>query len=157
MVLRGTAVTLDDVASPTFVGIRQRDFCGTLRVRVTLLGDECGEAGVTAYMCEDEHYEIALRRTESGFEVIERLNIGGIKHVQAVRKAPAGDAVLRLGMNNYAYTFALETPDGVTELGAGAAKYLTSEVSGGFTGVVLGLYAVGVQAQFTQFAYDLAE
>lgn len=156
-VLRGTAVTLDDVASPTFVGIRQRDFCGTLRVRVTLLGDECGEAGVTAYMCEDEHYEIALRRTESGFEVIERLNIGGIKHVQAVRKAPAGDAVLRLGMNNYAYTFALETPDGVTELGAGAAKYLTSEVSGGFTGVVLGLYAVGAQAQFTQFAYDLAE
>ncbi|MDE6728197.1 MAG: hypothetical protein K2J80_09710, partial [Oscillospiraceae bacterium] len=35
----------------------------------------------------------------------------------------------------------------------GQAKYLSSEVSGGFTGVVLGMYAVNGTAEFTDFEY----
>ena len=35
-------------------------------------------------MCEAEHYEVALRKTDSGFEAVLKLNIGDIKHIQAV-------------------------------------------------------------------------
>ena len=149
-VLHGTDKTLDDAASPTFIALRQREFNGALSVNVKLSG---GEAGVTAYMCENEHYEIAVRKTESGFEVIEKLNIGDIKHIQNTIPVESGKVTLKLYMNNYSYSFAAVTDKGGISLGYAQAKYLTSEVSGGFTGVVLGLYAVGGSAEFTGFEY----
>ena len=150
-VLHGTEVTLDDTDSPTFIGIRQRDFCFDLSVNVTA---DKGEAGVTVYMCEDEHYEVALRKTDSGFEAVLKLNIGGIKHIQTAVPVDSGSAKLKIVGDNLFYNFYV----GDIHLGCGQAKYLTSEVSGGFTGVVMGLYAVGGNtAEFTDFSVDYAE
>ncbi len=147
-VLHGTEITLDKTDSPTFVGIRQRDFCFDLSVDVSA---DMGEAGVTVYMCEDEHYEVAVRKTDSGFEGILRLNIGGIKHIQAAVPIPEGKATLKISADNLFYRFSV----GDTFLGMGQSKYLTSEVSGGFTGVVIGLYAVGGNtAEFERFSID---
>ena len=149
-VLHGTDITLDDVDSPTFIGIRQRDFVMTLRCKVEL---EKGEAGLTMYMTENEHYDVALRSTDSGCEVVLKLNIGGIKHVQATAPISAGAAELVVRANNYFYTFAYINENGEeVTLGGGAAKYLSSEVAEGFTGVINGLYAIGGTAKFTDFS-----
>ena len=147
-VLHGTDKTLDDVASPTFIALRQREFNGELTVKVKLTD---GEAGITAFMCESEHYDIAVRKTESGYEAVEKLNIGDIKHIQNSIPLESGEVTLKLYMSNYSYRFVVVTENGETALGSAQAKYLTSEVSGGFTGVVLGLYAVGGSAEFTDF------
>lgn len=149
-VLHGTDITLDMADSPTFVAIRQREFKGCIKARVKLTE---GEAGITAYMCENEHYEIALRKTDAGYEVVEKLNIGDIKHIQNTVKLASDEAVLKIMMDNYSYSFIVQTPQGEIHLGSAQAKYLTSEVSGGFTGVVLGIYAVGGTAVFTEFEY----
>lgn len=147
-ILRGTDISLDDTDSPTFVGIRQRDFCFDLSVDVSA---DSGEAGVTVYMCEDEHYEVALRKTDSGYEAVLRLNIGGIKHIQTAVPVPEGKAALKISADNLFYRFLVND----TFLGMGQSKYLTSEVSGGFTGVVIGLYAVGNNtAEFENFSLD---
>lgn len=151
-VLHGTDITLDMVDSPTFIAIRQRDFVGEFSVKVKLSG---GEAGITAYMCEAEHYDAALRKTESGYEAVEKLNLGDIKHVQNTAALESGEAVLKLRVDNYGYNFSVVTDKGETFLGGAQSKYLTSEVSGGFTGVVLGLYAVGGTAEFTDFEYRI--
>ncbi len=148
-VLVGTSVTLDYTGSPTFIALRQRGFKGTLRVRVKISG---GEAGITAYMCENEHYDAALRQTENGVEAVGKLNIGGIKHIASCIPAQ-NETVLKISMNNYGYTLCAETENGDAMLGKGESKYLSSEVSGGFTGVMLGLYAVGGTAEFTGFEY----
>ena len=149
-VLVGTEKTLDDVDNPTFVALRQREFAGEMTAKVKL---ESGEAGLSAYMCEQEHYEIAIRKTECGFEAISRLNIGGIKHVQRVLPLTSGEVTLIIRMNNWGYSLIAVTAEGEQDLGCGQAKYLTSEVSGGFTGTVLGMYAVGGRAEFTEFRY----
>lgn len=154
-VLHGTDVTLDDADSPTFIGTRQRDFCFTLSAKVSIYS---GEGGVTLYMCENEHYDIAVRKSGDGFEAILRLNIGGIKHIQSTVPLPSdvpsasGKAKLIIRANNMFYNF-YAVPEGGEEqyLGNGGAKYLSSEVSGGFTGVVMGLYAVRGTAEFTGF------
>lgn len=151
-ILRGTEKTLDDTDNPTFLGIRQREFVGTIRARVTLDG---GEAGITAYMCEQEHYEIALRKTANGVEAISKLNIGGIKHIENTFPINGSTAELIIRMDNNGYSLIVMTENGETQLGYGQAKYLSSEVSGGFTGVVLGLYAVGGTAEFADFEYTL--
>ena len=152
-VLRGTEKTLDDVDNPTFLGIRQREFTGTFRVNVTL---ESGEAGITAYMCEQEHYDIAVRETGSGYEVAAKLNIGGIKHTAGTCPIIGNGAELIIKTDSKGYSLIVSENGGEKVLGYGQAKYLSSEVSGGFTGTVLGLYAVNGTAEFTEFEYTIS-
>ncbi len=148
-VLTGTSVTLDDIGSPTFIALRQRAFNGEIRVRVKISG---GEAGITAYMCENEHYDIALRQTGNNVQAVAKLNIGKIKHIAS--SVPArNEAVLKIKMSNYSYSLCAQTENCDVTLAAGESKYLSSEVSGGFTGVMLGLYAIGGTAEFTDFEY----
>lgn len=150
-ILQGTDKTLDDVDTPTFLGIRQREFVGTVRATVKL---ESGEAGITAYMCEQEHYDIAIRKTDNGYEAVAKLNIGGIKHTANVIPLNGNSAELIIRMDNNGYSLIVSDNGNEKILAYGQAKYLSSEVSGGFTGTVLGLYAVGGNAEFTEFEYS---
>jgi len=151
--LTGTAVTLDQPLSPTFLAIRQRGFHAEIRCNLSI---DCGEAGITCYMDQSHHYEIALIKDETGFSVIERLNIGDIKSVQNRIPVSAGNAVLKIYANNYCYTFSAETEHGEQTLGSAQTRYLSSEVACGFTGVVIGLYAQNPQgenhAEFENFS-----
>lgn len=154
LTLHGTNVTLEDVDSPTFLGIRQKDFCMNLSVRVTL---DQGEAGLTMYMDELEHYDIAIRTGADGYEAVLKINIGTAKHTLAVFPLTENSTRLLVVADHLAYHFYLisENASGSetkTELGSGYTKYLSSEVAGGFTGVVMGLYAIGENtAVFTDF------
>lgn len=151
-VLYGTDITLDNTDSPTFVALRQREFFGTLTCNVRI---DSGEGGITAYMCENEHFEAALRKNSGKTEAILRLNIGGIKHIQSTVELNADEATFKIVMDNYFYKFYVLTDEGERFLGMGQGKYLSSEVSGGFTGTLLGLYAVGNnKAEFTEFKLE---
>lgn len=151
-VLHGTDVDIYQADSPTFIGIRQRDFNMELSVDVSV---DCSEGGITVYMCENEHYDIAVRKGENGFEAVLKLNIGNIRHEQAVVKLPEGKATLIIRSDNQIYNFYVKTETEKNHLGYGMAKYLSSEVSGGFTGVVLGLYAQGGnRAEFKNFSAE---
>lgn len=157
LVLHGTEVTLDEADSPTWLGLRQREFCFTLQTEVTL---DAGEAGVSVYSCENEHYEIALRKQGDQSEVFLKLNIGGIKHIQTVYPILGDTAWLKIKADHFNYYFYVCEGEKETCLGIGQAKYVSTEVSGGFTGVMLGLYALGKNtATFTNFevAYEISE
>lgn len=148
-VLCGTDVTLEQVGSPTWIGLRQRDFGGSVTVKLTSDG---GEAGLCVYMTEQEHYAIGIRRTEEGWQAFVRLRIGDISHVQATCPLPAGEATLRIRMDALRYHFELVQDAQVLPLADAQTKYLSSEVASGFTGVLFGLYAIGDnRAQFRDF------
>ena len=143
--LKGTDVTLDSVDSPTFICLHQRDF--NFRMKVRVLTDE-GEAGVSLYHCEREHYDIAVRKTETGFEAVLRLNIGGVKHEQTKAYLGGGAVNITIAGDNMKYVFMVNG----FMIGSADTKYLSSEVCGGFTGTVIGLYAFGNNnADFTDF------
>lgn len=153
-VLHGTDVTLDMADSPTFVGIRQRDFQCDISCTVSLFGT--GEAGISLYMDENHHYDVAVARKEDGFaETISRLNIGDAKCVQNTVILTESSVKLMIRADNYCYSFFACGENG-TEiyLGSAQTRYLSSEVAGGFTGVIIGLYAVksGCRAEFTDFS-----
>ena len=173
LTLRGTDITLDDADSPTFLGIRQKEFNMTVSVDVNLLTStdndsrissdnsinsgtvlNC-EAGLTLYMDELQHYDIYVTKSPDGYQAILKLNIGGIRHMQASIPLPDGQARLSVEADNLEYHFYLlfgENFESKTKLGTGYTKYLSSEVSGGFTGTMIGLYAVGAcEAEFTEF------
>lgn len=152
--LKGTEVTLDVPASPTFIGLRQKDFDATISVDVRLTN---GEAGITIYMDEQHHYDLAIRKEQSGYKVIERLNIGDIKSVEnEVELGSDHHATLVIQASHERYSFLIHADGKDILLGTAQTKYLSSEVAGGFTGVLIGLYASGEGsvAEFSKFKCD---
>ncbi|MDN4068812.1 glycoside hydrolase family 43 protein [Paenibacillus vini] len=153
--LKGTEVNLDVPLSPTFIGIRQKDFNAVISCDISLKG---GEAGITVYMDENHHYDLALRNGPQGYEVIERLNVGDIKSVErAIDLGQCNHATLVIKSTPTHYHFYVRTDDRTeTLLGAAQSRYLSSEVAGGFTGVLIGLYATGKErdchAEFKRFS-----
>ncbi len=138
--LHGSKYTLNDIGSPTFFGMRQRDFDFELRVQISI---DKEEAGVTVYMCENEHYDLAVCKTDTGCEAVLKLNIGGIKHVENTIPICETDTTLIIRADHFQYNFFVQTAGKEQYLGSGQTKYLSSEVSGGFTGTMLAIYAVG--------------
>ena len=172
--LTGTDITLDDIDSPTFIGMCQQDFNMEVTAKVTLSdtatstpfydesgvgGRECtkSEAGITVYMCEDEHYEVVLRKTAKAYEAVLKLNIGDIKHEQNKIDLPTNSATLIIKSDRLNYEFYVEAKGSqgekkLTFLGKARTKYLSSEVSSGFTGTMVGLFATGdIKASFENF------
>lgn len=150
--LRGTDITLDVPLSPTFIGIRQKDFNGVISCKVCLTD---GEAGITLYMDENHHYDLAIRKENKNFEVIERLNIGDIKSIEhCIELKDKNTACLVIYASHDKYTFALQLEEEEILLGSAQTRYLSSEVAGGFTGVVIGLYATKGEGESNAEFYD---
>lgn len=152
-VLHGSDITLDMTDSPTFIGMRQRDFCMELRVTVRMCGsDSHAVGGVTAYITENEHYDLALEQSANGCKAVLMLNIGGIKHRACEVPVTGDSAELVVRSDCFDYRFFVLQDGKELPLGSGSTKYLSSEVAEGFTGVITALYAVGGSAEFTGFS-----
>ncbi|WP_040948247.1 glycoside hydrolase family 43 protein [Gorillibacterium massiliense] len=156
LTLKGTGVTLDQADSPTFFAIRQKDFNAVISCDVSI---NHGEAGITVYMDENHHYDLAIRKIGTGYEVIKRLNIGDIKSVEKVVELTGGNrASLVIRATSTNYSFFLRAEEQEIDLGSAQSRYLSSEVAGGFTGVVIGLYAQSEgssnEAEFSNFCCE---
>lgn len=151
--LRGSDITLDMPESPTFIGIRQRDFCGSLECTVSTLGSE---SGVSVFMDERHHYDLAVTASGSGYEAILRINIGSAKYVRGRVSLSDNSAVLKVDFNNFVYNFTVIDGDTEHDLGIMETRYVSTEVAGGFTGVLFGLYSVGKDGtgEFTDFSVN---
>lgn len=137
----GTPITLDDVDAPAFIGIRQSEFTTHLKVDVET---EAEEAGVTFYLSEAHHYDLAVRKEGEQKSVILRFCIGDAKAVVNKLELPFGQEKITLKVDSEPTKYYFRTTMGGKEilLGEAQAKYLSSEVAGGFTGVVMGLYVM---------------
>jgi xylan 1,4-beta-xylosidase len=158
--LNGSAVTLDDVDSPAWIGRRQRHF----DCRATaLLGfdpqNDGEEAGLTAFMNELHHYEIAVTRLADQRCVIARRRIGSLPAIVAREEIGAGPVTLEIEAQPEMVTFsyAMEGCE-PHALAQGETRYLSSEVARGFTGVYFAMYATGNgQASATPAFFDWFE
>jgi beta-xylosidase len=143
---------------PVFVGRRQQHL--RCRVRTRVDQGTAREAGLTVWMDDRTHYDVAIvdRR------VIVRARIGPL--VQEVGSADAPRAeegtilaihiddddtgldpdVISLGTADEHGTF--------TALASLPGRYLSTEVAAGFTGRLIGMFAVGGTAAFDWFDYE---
>jgi xylan 1,4-beta-xylosidase len=160
--LKGSALTLNDVDSPAFIGRRQQHFDCRVQTALDFSPQKEGEeAGLTVLMNERHHYEIAIGYSEAGRIVFVRRRIGDLIAIVAQTRIPEGLVKLEIEAdeNQYHFSYAIagEEPK---RLASGAARYLSSEVAGGFTGVYLGIYATGngkqseTPADFDYFDYE---
>lgn len=154
--LHGTLTSLDQVASPTFIGLRQRGFDFELKTVVEIDKDI---AGVTVFSCENEHYDLYISKENDQYSVQLKYNVGPAKVVVAKREIATNKAELIVKGSSMNYSFYLKANGQEVFLGSADSKYVSTEVSEGFTGVMLGLYSVGDNntAKFSGFEVEYIE
>ncbi|VEU81108.1 glycoside hydrolase family 43 protein [Haploplasma axanthum] len=138
-ILRGNNKTLNDLnSSPTFIGIRQKDFNALITCNLTI---DHGEAGITLYMDEKHHYDLLLKKEKGVFSVQLKANIGPINHLVKKSDIKSNNVKLLIEATNNDYKFYYDKICEETFLGSLDTRYLSSEVATGFTGVIIGLFA----------------
>jgi len=163
--LKATPVQLDDLASPTFIGRRQQhiNFQATTAIRLKK-GKEQDEAGLTVYMRDHYHYDILIKQVENGKQTLNlRYHIGNLIHTEKEIPVQAEQLYVRVTGENDWYRFSY-SEDGVTyqEIGKMDTRLLSTETAGGFTGIMLGLYATSAspdsqaEAEIEWFDYQPA-
>jgi xylan 1,4-beta-xylosidase len=165
--LHGSAITMSDQDSPTFVGQRQTDFNCVASTRLEFdPNSENEEAGLVARQDDRHHYEIAVTFKDGKRQVLLRKTVGG-KLIEPVKYADVGPGpvILSIKAMPLSYEFSCQSADGSRQvLGTALTKDLSIEVIGFehgmcFTGVYFGMYATGngqkctTPADFDWFEY----
>lgn len=138
--LTPTTITLDDVDTPTFLGVRQSEF--NTEFSATFSG-AIGEAGLTAIMDEKHHYEIArvIEENGEGF-AFARFHVGSaIGLTKSIPIKKNDEITLKIISTNANYSFFAIINGEEKLLGEADSQHLSSEVAGGFTGVYEGVYS----------------
>lgn len=157
--LKGTSITLEEADTPTFVCIRQSEFDTSLSVKVS---SEAREAGITFYMDESQHYDLFVKKEGDIKKVVMRIKVGDAQMVvkeieipgcESCSKNAEDDSWICLEAESTPSEYFFYYNNGETRelLGKARTKYLSSEVAGGFTGVVMGLYAIDEAGNWAEF------
>ncbi|MFF4659111.1 glycoside hydrolase family 43 protein [Streptomyces sp. NPDC001381] len=158
LTLHARGGSLDDT-DVTFTGRRQQHT--SCRVRA-LVDAADGRGGLAVRLDERHHYAIEVSAGEARVSA----RIGPLHTVVASRPVPAGPVVLRIEVAAVrtvedartgpdTVTLGVEVPDGTfAELASLDGKYLSTEVAGGFTGRVIGMFAGAGAVHFDWFAYE---
>jgi xylan 1,4-beta-xylosidase len=159
LTLHARGASLDD-PDVTFAGRRQQH----LSCRVRAAADAAaGRGGLAVRLDERHHYEVEL----AGGQASVLARIGPLRQTVASRPVPAGTAVLRIeahasppGLEHPLKEpdmlwLGVEEPDGTFSVLAELdGRYLSTEVAGGFTGRVIGVYAAAGTMLFDWFDYE---
>jgi alpha-N-arabinofuranosidase len=153
--LFGTAVSLDDLGAPAFVGRRQQHLRCRASTRVEFEPTADGqEAGLSVRGNEANHYDLGVLRRGGKCWIRLRLRSGGVTRLgHELPLRSAGPITLSAEATPEYYEFSFAGDDGAKQaLGSAPTAPLSSEVAGGFTGVYLGMYAVAADSSETAVA-----
>ncbi|WP_246147714.1 glycoside hydrolase family 43 protein [Nonomuraea turkmeniaca] len=154
LTLRARGPSLDD-PDVTFLGRRAQHLKWRAR---TLIDPTRGRGGLAVRLDERHHYEIEAG--DGRVQVIAR--IGSVRTVVAEHPFPAGPLVLTVQTGGPrvpgearaepdTLSFGIE---GLPALATLDGRYLSTEVAGGFTGRVIGMYAATGTVHFDWFDYE---
>ena len=141
-------------SSPTFMGIRQKEWRAA--ASVTVEAAECGMAGITAFYGSEHHYDLALTAKGTDRKIVIRKRLYDLCEESAVEVGD-GPVQLLIEADEKEYTL-LAAAQGKAPvlLGQGAVAGLCTECTRTmtFTGVFLGLFCEAGQAVFRDFTVN---
>jgi xylan 1,4-beta-xylosidase len=146
------AYTLDDLASPGFIGVRQTEF--DVRAQVTLSfdpRDTCDFAGLAVYHTNEHHYDLGVQLVNEQRCCVLRKRVGDMQVEMGYVPLEVGVPVhLRIEADKTLYCFYAGTSDGDMKLiGTGRTQLLSTEcMVMTFTGCFIGLFAQGNESAF---------
>ena len=162
--LHGNASCLDDEGgTPAFIGCWQTEMACTVSALLDFNPRREGEeAGLSTYMRERHHYEIAVSMRGKTRVILLRRRIDDLQMIVAEEAIPDGTVELVCEATPRDYTFGYCLGGAPLRIiGTAAIRPISSDSAGTFTGMVLSLYATGnghpcqVPADFDWFEYRI--
>jgi xylan 1,4-beta-xylosidase len=151
--LHGTAVTLNDEDTPTFVGRRQTYLNCRAAAKLDFQPQQTNEeAGLTLRGNEKNHCDIIVTLVDGGRQVgLRKILDAQLSEPVSYRQIPPGKVVLSVKASPLSYEFFYQAAGGhETSLGTARTRDLSTETLTAqqgahfnFTGLVIGLYATG--------------
>ncbi|MBK3577009.1 glycoside hydrolase family 43 protein [Streptomyces sp. MBT65] len=150
-------LTLDAHAGQVFLGRRQQHPDCRAAVR---LDPGSGRAGLSVRMDDAHHYGVEV----AGGVASVVVRIGPVRQVVAEQPVPPGPVTLAVDIGTAGVgtrgpdtlAFSVEGPQGAVEMAKLDGRYLSTQVAGGFTGRVIGMYVTEGAADFDWFDYEEA-
>lgn len=156
--LKGTEARLQSLGNVTFVGMRQKEF--ETDFVVTIDGKTMAEgqhAGITAYMSERDFFALDVQKKKEGYAVCCKGILGGrVLPLESVSLSESSVSLF-IETKHQSYEGFVKENGRWRSLGSIEAKYLTSEVTEGFTGVLLAAYCEANEqgeSGFVEFEYS---
>ena len=159
--LKPTTTTLDKATSPTFVARRQTEkvFTVTTLLDASHIGEGM-QTGITAYAAPLNHYDVIVEKRGGKLYAKGNIRIGELAHCDKEVSLNSNKVYLRI-TSDAAYYYMQVSDDGkrFQTLAKMDFRYVSTEVIGGFTGVMLGVFAQctsldNIYADFDWFEYN---
>ena len=161
--MHGTSANLNSwTTPPTGIFRRQQHIQFTSGTCLELeKGKQGDEAGLTLYREFHSHYDLFVRQENDKQQaVVLRYQLGELEHIENVIPVPSGKVKLQITGKAEHYIFSYAVGDSqFVEIDRMNTKYLSTETVGGFTGMVIGMYATSPTdskntATFEYFDYE---
>ncbi len=155
--LTASASTLTENNRPTFIGRRQESSRMVMETEIDVVSLDKGcEAGLTVYQIHDGHLDLSVVKDGTGrLKVQAAATVKTLHQVESVPLDKARKVHLRVTATdgNYVFEYAADGAP-FAALSQQSCTLVSTEVVGGFTGVVVGMYAQGSgSAHFGYFDY----
>jgi len=152
--LKPTTTTLDEATSPTFVARRQTEkvFTATTLLDASHLAEGM-QTGITAYAAPLNHYDVVIEKRNGRIYAKSNIRIGEIAHSNGEVSLKGNKVYLRI-TSDAAYYYLQVSDNGkdYQTLSKMDFRYLSTEVIGGFTGVMLGVFAQSTATSSAMYA-----
>jgi len=155
-------VSLDDLASPTFVCRRQQHFDFKAETKMLFSSKTNGDiAGLTVFMSNRFHYDLVLEKSGPKNILKLILHVGEINHVQKAIALNTSMIYLRVtgDKSMYYFWYSLDGKQ-YNYLSKADTRLLSTETAGGFTGMMIGMFGQSVSqahplvADYDWFVYS---
>lgn len=141
--MRPSTTDLSETASPTFIARRQTElnFTATALFDLSHLSEGM-QAGITAYAAPLNHYDVVAEKRNGQIIIKSNVRLGQTGHSEKEFALSGTRAYLRITSDKDFY-YLQASSDGKNFVGLAKMEYrfLSTETIGGFTGVMLGLFA----------------
>ena len=160
--LWGGADTLDDAAAVTFLGRRQTQFKCKIAATIDFNPkNENEEAGLAIIMSNTNHYEMGIGKRNDKRVLFVRKRVADMRVEVVEDIEEGGELILKIDADEQKYYFSYSVNNKEKELASGITKYISAELTSGWNGVMIGMYATGngkksvCQADFDWFDYEI--
>lgn len=161
LILLANGNNLDSLGQKALIMQRQKNYFFEAETGVLFEPEkEEHEAGITLFMARNYHYDLFITRRNNRKVLVARRRIDDIDLEEKVIPAETGQLTLKVTGNPWQYTFYAGQEDDFMKIASMNNWFITIHTVGeyytGFTGMFLGLFAVGhgQQAYFDRFHYE---
>lgn len=159
LLLKGSTDTLStEFGAPTFLGVRQTEFCQEASTVVTLenMGSEkeMAAAGLSVFYNHDHHYDILITPSETGYDILLRRKLYDLCAITNIAAVTSNQVSFKVAADSEYYSFYYAQPGETWKLlGKGSAAGMTTEITRTmtFTGTFFGMFAENTAARFHEF------